>query len=138
MYSNGNGVPQDYAEAVKWYRLAAEQGDANAQYNLGVMYHKGKGVPQDYAEAVKWYRLAAKQGVAEAQGNLGIMHREGKGVPQNNVMAHMWYNIASANGAEKAGEWRGKQEEFMTTTAIETAQAKARECMSSNYTKCGY
>jgi uncharacterized protein len=55
---------QDYAEAVKWYRLAAEQGNANAQYNLGVMYDNGDGVVQDYAEAVKWYRLAAEQGNA--------------------------------------------------------------------------
>ena len=45
------GVPQNYAEAVKWYRLAADQGDASAQFNLGVMYDKGQGVPQDYAEA---------------------------------------------------------------------------------------
>ena len=60
----GQGVPQDYAEAVKWYRLAAEQGYAAAQYNLGVMYDNGQGVPQDYAEAVKWYRLAAEQGDA--------------------------------------------------------------------------
>ena len=63
MYRNGEGVPQDYAEAVKWYRLAAEQGDADAQYNLGLMYDNGNGVPQDYKEAVKWYRLAAEQGV---------------------------------------------------------------------------
>ena len=52
MYANGQGVPQDYAEAVKWFRLAADQGDATAQFNLGIMYAKGQGVPQDYAEAV--------------------------------------------------------------------------------------
>ena len=51
MYDNGRGVLQDYKEAVKWYRLAAEQGNANAQYNLGVMYDNGEGVPQDYKEA---------------------------------------------------------------------------------------
>ena len=67
MYDEGRGVPQDDAEAVKWYRLAAEQGNAAAQYNLGVMYDKGEGVPQDDAEAVKWYRLAAEQGAAAAQ-----------------------------------------------------------------------
>ena len=63
MYDNGEGVPQDYKEAIKWYRLAAEQGNANAQYNLGLMYDNGEGVPQDYKEAVKWYRLAAEQGM---------------------------------------------------------------------------
>ena len=58
MYANGEGVPQDYAEAVKWYRRAAEQGYAAAQYNLGAVYATARGVPQDYAEAVKWYRRA--------------------------------------------------------------------------------
>ena len=67
MYDEGEGVPQDDAEAVRWYRLAAEQGDATAQYNLGLMYDEGEGVPQDDAEAVRWYRLAAEQGDASAQ-----------------------------------------------------------------------
>ena len=67
-------MPQNYAEAVKWYRLAADQGDASAQYNLGVMYANGQGVPQNHAEAVKWYRLAADQGNASAQFNLGDMY----------------------------------------------------------------
>ena len=49
MYYNGQGVVQDYAEAEKWFRLAAAQGIANAQYNLGVLYHYGQGVVQDYA-----------------------------------------------------------------------------------------
>ena len=138
-YSNGKGVPQDYAEAVKWYRLAADQGVATAQYNLGVMYQQiGQGVPQDYAEAVKWYRLAADQGVASAQNNLGTVYVNGQGVLQDNVMAHMWYNIASANGDDKAGEWRDERAGLMTPADISKAQAMARECMSSGYTKCGY
>jgi uncharacterized protein len=66
-YDTGKGVPQDYAEAAKWYRKAAEQGYAEAQFNLGSMYDEGRGVPQDYAEAAKWYRKAKDQGVASAQ-----------------------------------------------------------------------
>ena len=63
MYDNGQGVPQDYKEAVKWYRLAAEQGYV---CSIQSWYHvrNGEGVPQDYKEAVKWYRLAAEQGDA--------------------------------------------------------------------------
>ena len=61
MYSKGRGVPQDYAEAVKWSRKAADQGHAGAQFNLGVMYHNGWGVPQDYVEAHMWYNLAASR-----------------------------------------------------------------------------
>jgi TPR repeat protein len=66
MYAEGQGVPQDYAEALKWYRMAAAQGLADAQFNLGAMYAEGQGVPQDDAEALKWYRLAAAQGDAVA------------------------------------------------------------------------
>jgi TPR repeat protein len=63
-------VPRDYVEAVKWWRLAAEQGLANAQYKLGFAYSEGKGVPRDDTEAVRWWRLAAEQNVANAQSNL--------------------------------------------------------------------
>ena len=55
-------MPQDEAEAVYWYRLAADQGLAGAQFNLGVMYSEGQGVPQNDAEAVRWHRLAAQAG----------------------------------------------------------------------------
>ena len=74
MYEYGNGVPEDDEEAVRWYRLAAEQGHASAQYNLGVMYHEGHGVPEDNAEAVRWYRLSVEQGFAAAQHTLGLMY----------------------------------------------------------------
>ncbi len=72
----------DYAAAYRLWKPLAEQGDADAQYNLGFMYGNGKGVPQDYREAVKWYRKAAEQGLAKAQSNLGFMYGNGKGVPQ--------------------------------------------------------
>ena len=52
-------MPKDGAEAEKWFRLAADQGYAPAQYNLGVMYTNGWGVPQNYDEATKWHALAA-------------------------------------------------------------------------------
>jgi len=62
MFEEGQGVAQDTAEAIRWYRLAAEQGHADAQYNLGRMFEEGQGVAQDTAEAIRWYRLAAEQG----------------------------------------------------------------------------
>ena len=101
------------------------------------MYYNGKGVPQDYAEAFKWWRLAAEQGDAKAQSNLGSLYEYGQGVLQDNVMAHMWYNLAAANGNEKSGEWRDEITKEMTPAAIEKAQAMARDCMDSGYTKCG-
>jgi TPR repeat protein len=93
---------EDYAEAVKWYRRAAEQGYAMAQFNLGIMYEFGVGVLQDYAEAVKWYRRAAEQGHAMAQCNLGIMYDSGQGVPQDYAEAAKWYRRAAEQGHAKA------------------------------------
>ena len=128
----------DYSTALKEWKPLAEQGDANAQYNLGFMYDKGIGVLQDFTEAVKWYRLSAEQGFATAHTNLGVMYENGTGVLQDNVTAHMWYNIASANGHKKAGEYRDGLEKSMTPEDISKATAMARECMNSNYKKCGY
>ena len=68
---------------VEWYQKAAQQGDAQAQFNLGEMYRRGHGVTQDYEKAVEWYQKAAKQGDAQAQFNLGEMYRRGHGVTQN-------------------------------------------------------
>jgi hypothetical protein len=134
MYDNGQGVSQDYKTAVKWFTLAAEQGDAFAQFNLGNMYRRGDGVPQDYKTAVKWYTLAAEQGYASAQVNLGVMYDNGQGVLQDYVYAHMWANIAAANGAD--GELRDLVAERMTPSQIERAQDLARECVKKNYKGC--
>ena len=87
MYDNGDGVPENDAEAVRWYRLAAEQGYASGQYNLALMYDLGEGIPEDDAEAVRWYRLAAEQGNASAQFNLGNIYFNGAGVPENEAEA---------------------------------------------------
>ncbi len=67
MYGNGSGVPQSYEEAVRWYRLAADQGNAGAQYNLGLCYENGWGVTQSLEEAARWYRKAAEQGYEKAK-----------------------------------------------------------------------
>ena len=93
----------DYATAIREFRPLAEQGDAYAQFNVGLMYSEGEGegVPQDYAKAVKWFRKAAEQGVAEAQYNLGHMYNNGQGVPQDYAKAAKWYSKAA--GQEHAG-----------------------------------
>ena len=70
LYYWGNGVKQDYEEAMKWYRKAAAQGNAIAQMNIGHLYDQGKGVKQDYEEAMKWYRKVAAKGNVAAKENL--------------------------------------------------------------------
>ena len=102
MYETGNGISQDYAEAVKWYRKAAEQGNANAQCNLGYMYENGYGVTKDYAEAVKWYRKAAEQGYARGQCNLGLCYRYGRGIDQDYTQALYWYHKSAEQNYERA------------------------------------
>ena len=90
---------QNYAEAVKLFRLAAKQGHAGAQFSLGQAYHKGNGVPQDDAEALKWHRQAAEQGHAKAQNELGMRYAEGRGgVLENDAEAAKWYRKAAKQG----------------------------------------
>ena len=103
-YENGVScyVAQNYPEAVKWYRKAADQGVAGAQFSLGVCYDFGDGVTQDYAEAVKWYRKAADQGIAGAQNNLGNCYRDGQGVALDHAEAIKWYRKAADLGEARA------------------------------------
>lgn len=90
------------AETLAETRANAEQGDEEAQFNLGVMYAGGQGVPQDSKQAVAWYRKAAEQGYAEAQFCLGEMYHKGLGVPQDYAQAAAWYSKAAEQGYPKA------------------------------------
>ena len=90
------------AETIAEWRARAEQGDAIAQYNLGVMYTKGEGVPRDNGEAVRWFRKAAQQGFSQAQYNLGVMYTKGEGVPRDDGEAVTWYRRAAVQGDAKA------------------------------------
>ena len=90
---------KDYKTAHKLLLPLAEQGDADAQFNLGLMYQKGHGVPQDHKEAVKWYRLAAEQGLNFAQEILGIIYSIGMGgVSQDLKEAVKWLRLQAEQG----------------------------------------
>ena len=117
----------DVATAVKHMQVAAKQGDAAAQFNLGLSYYNGEGVPQDYVEAVKWYRMAAEQGTVGAQSNLGVAYFYGQGVPQDYVLAHMWLNLAATHGNSSDAENRDTVAKKMTRDQIAEAQRMARE-----------
>lgn len=92
----------DYASAIRLWRPLAEQGDAEAQHNLGVMYDIGRGVQQDYAEAVKWYKKAADQGNVNAQHAMGVMYHDGQGVIQDYAEAVRWFRRAAEQGLANA------------------------------------
>ena len=98
----GEGGPVDFAEARRLLGLAAAQGDAKAQRNLGVMHLEGQCGPVDFAEARRLYGLAAAQGHAKAQFELGLMHRNGKGGPVDAAKAKRLLGLAAAQGEADA------------------------------------
>jgi uncharacterized protein len=127
MYFRGQGVSQDYATGMSWWRNAAEQGHVKAQFDLGILYENGQSAPRDYAAARSWYSRAAEQGDAAAQVNLGNMYGRGRSVPQDYVTAHMWFNLAAASGDKDAVENRDIVAAKMTPAQIAEAQKLARE-----------
>lgn len=94
--SGGGGVPIDEL------RTKANQGDTNAQFQLGVAYDQGQGIAKNQNEATAWYRKAAERGHAVAQNSLGSMYQFGEGVPQNNAEAVRWYQKAADQGYGEA------------------------------------
>ena len=77
---------------------AADQGDASAQYNLGLMYYHGEGVKQDYLKAKELWEKAAVKGNAEAKNNIGVLYKQGNGVKQDYKKAKEWYGKACDGG----------------------------------------
>ena len=95
-YQHGKGeVTRDFAQAVYWYKKAADQDWATAQYDLGQMYFRGEGVTQDYNQAFQWFKKAAEQGDAKVQHILGTMYDQGKGVEEDDKQAVHWYRKAA-------------------------------------------
>jgi TPR repeat protein len=107
--TNG-GLPQDSAEAVRWYRLAADKGNEEALCFIGKMYETGDGVEQDFSEAMRWYLLAAERGNAGAMFNMGSMYTRSQGVSVDPRELYFWYSLCltyplpelQANHANKA------------------------------------
>ena len=102
MYRKGEGVPRDLAEAARFFRLAAEQGLANAQANLAGAYMHGLGVAVDYAAAMQLARRSADQGNAAGEFNVGVLYARGWGVPQDLRAATLWFVKAATRGDKDA------------------------------------
>ena len=123
-------MPQDYAQAVIWYRKAADQGFANAQFHLSLLYLLGRGVTQDDAQAVVWCRKAADQGHAKAQAVLGDFYYRGDGVAQNYEEAYFWLNLAAAGtpGADRENVAKARtilSAAMLTSEEVSTVQERA-------------
>jgi hypothetical protein len=94
-YYKGDGVPQDEIEAVRWWLMAAEEGDPRALYALGVAYLNGRGVAKDVKEAARWYMMSAEAGYPKAQNTLGVCYKNGTGVDKDVDEAVKWYRLAA-------------------------------------------
>ncbi len=131
IYQSGDGVPEDFMQAVVWYRIAADQGYAPAQANLGVMYSNGTGVPQNFPQAAAWLLKSADQGYAPAQANLGVMYSNGTGVPQDDVEAHKWLSLAASgltgDTQEGYADYRDGTARRMTPVQLAEAQKRATD-----------
>ena len=136
MYDSGLGVPENGAEAIKWFRLAAAQGSLRAQIELGAKYYSGLGVTQDAAEAVKWFRLAAEQGAPGAQYMLGIMYNNGEGVPENYLTAYVWSSVSAAQGNQNAKSNTDIIKNRLTNEQLAQGQTLASTCFESNFKDC--
>lgn len=130
-YHAGEGVIQDFAEGVKWYRKAAEQGVTIAQVALGNCYVKGEGVDRDLSEAAEWFRRAAEQGDSDGQFRLGLCYESGAGTELDLTRAYMWYNLAAASEndetAADARKNQGTLAKKMSRHEIAEAQRLSRE-----------
>ena len=128
MYVLGHGTPPNDAEAVKWFRRAADQGNIHALISLALAYREGSiGLQRDLAEAAKLFSRAAEQGNGAAQSVLGHIYQNGRGVPQNLVRAHMWFSLSAAQGTRSAADNREKVAKLMTPAQIAEAEKLARE-----------
>ena len=95
MYENGEGVLQDYQQALSWYAKAAALGNAVGQWHLGHLYEAGLGMPQDFKQAFDWYSKAAALGDIYAEDSLADLYEKGQGVAQNYDLARQWYQKAA-------------------------------------------
>ena len=120
-------VPRDYAQALAWFRKAAEQNSSHAQYNLGYMYAVGKGVTKDDAESAKWYAKAAEQNDKNSQRILGGMYAAGRGLPKDIVAAYAWTTASGIASTDAGAKSLQKIADQMTPEQLAAAKKQAQE-----------
>lgn len=134
----GLGLPRNYPEAVKWFSLAAAQGNAMAEGDLGESYRSGRGVARDYAKALHWLSLAAHAGQGAAQFGLGMMHALGQGAPVNPRLAYIWLSLAAGtDGLPLAIANRDIARRQLSPAQLKTADEMVAACKASHLERCG-
>jgi len=137
MYALGVTVPQNFAEAMRWYSLAANQGDDWAMNDIGKMYLLGQGVSRSYAEAAGWLRDAADRGNAVAMIGIATMYWKGEGVPQDYTEAYFWLNLGVSGPLpekllEEAQSFRRLAAAKLTKANLSEVQERARKWVETH------
>lgn len=128
----GQEVPQNFQEAVKWFDMAAREGDSEAQNELAFMYYTGSGVDQDFSKAYNLFIQASKQGYSLAQYNLGIMFYSGQGVPKADpVASYAWFSIAEVYGHPQAAQAKRFLQTILSPDELLDGQRRAEQLFST-------
>jgi len=120
-YERGDGMPQSFVEAAKWYRKSADSGNPLGEANLGLLYEEGRGVQEDWIEAAKLYQQAADQNDSVGQAHLAYAFQFGMGVPHDRKMAVYWDRRAAAQGDGHANYWAERLNKPGGTTGVRNA-----------------
>ena len=145
MYESGQGVEQDTAQALEWYRKAAEQEDGKAQIKLGEIYRDGQGVEQDNAQAIQWYRKAAERGIVKAQESLATLYEK----VGNYTEAGKWhlkvaerhYKLAQGGNEDERkklaalAEQENAAAQFLLGAFYVQGKGIVKECVLASYTQ---
>ena len=122
----------DYHGAAKLLKPRAEEGDPEAQFNLGLYYFQGLGGDRNYAEAAKLFRGAAEQGHVMAANNLGAMNMDGRGIPRNLPEAWFWFAVVAHRGDQAGGVLRDLVASQMTRLQVEQARDRFETWVDKN------
>ena len=127
-YLDGDEIPKNYIEAVKWLKKSAEQGNEEAQNYLGTCYHHGKGVEKNDEKAAEWILLSAKKGFCEAQVNLGKFYIRGVGLLKSKILGYCWLTLSLQKDClRSAQELLDGLEKGMTFEEVNNAQQIVKE-----------
>ncbi len=127
LHDTGQGVPQDYQEAARWYAAASDQSHPTAQYNLGLLYFEGKGVERDRAKALDLYRRAARNGDADAFSSIGYMFLHGIGVEEDRLEGLAYFLLAAERGSSDGARNRDLVLGSFDTNDFAFARSRSRD-----------
>ncbi len=125
MYYDGTKIPQNDAEALRWYQVAALQGLPKAESGLAEIYAEGRGTAKNLTESARWYKRAAMQGYGTAQHQIGVYYANGTGVKTDLIKAYKWLSLASAQGVIEAIADRDETRRNLSKDQISMAQRTA-------------